>query len=124
MKYLDDRPVFDDERLRAEAYIGALDATGGDANAAREAERVEMDRQRREKKDKEEYNFRAFNEMIKNAKAEHLAKEEAAAAAAKAAGMPSVSSQVANTAVNPYSGEPILKTEDPAMLRAYREVRM
>ncbi len=56
LKYLDDRPVFDDERLRAEAWHAAF-VVGG-AEAGKEAERAEIQRQKEEKDAREERNFR------------------------------------------------------------------
>ena len=56
LKYLDDRPVFEDERLRAEAWYAAFQ-TGGIA-AAKEAEKNEIERQKQEKADRDERNFR------------------------------------------------------------------
>ena len=79
LRYLDDRPVFPDDRLRAVAFMTALEASDGDVKAAQQAERTEIKRQRDEKKAKEEANFLAFEEMIRNARlkgeAERVAKE-------------------------------------------------
>jgi dynein assembly factor 1, axonemal len=71
LRYLDDRPVFPDDRLRAEAFMRALDADGGNVKAAQEAERTEIKRQRAEKKAKEEANFQAFEDLIRNARLQH-----------------------------------------------------
>jgi dynein assembly factor 1 len=55
LKYLDDRPVFDDERLRAEAWFEAFEAGG--LPAAKEAEKLEIERQKKEKEERDLRNF-------------------------------------------------------------------
>jgi Leucine rich repeat len=79
LRFLDDRPVFEDERLRCEAWQRAMDATDGDVKAAAAAERDEMERQRREKADRDERNFLAFEEMVRNARSEREDKARVAA---------------------------------------------
>ncbi|TYZ57156.1 hypothetical protein PybrP1_004151 [[Pythium] brassicae (nom. inval.)] len=64
LKYLDDRPVFADERRRVEAWGSALEASNGDYKAAQEAEREEMEVIRREKKELDELNFLHFEQMM------------------------------------------------------------
>lgn len=66
LKYLDDRPVFEEDRRRAEAW-----ARGG-----MEEERAEMRRIKKEKEDKHWANHEAFQIMIKNAKKEREAKAQ------------------------------------------------
>ena len=73
LRYLDDRPIFPEDRLRAEAFNKGL-AEGG-VKAAQTAERAEIKRQREEKKAKEERNFRQFEEMLRNARLEREAKK-------------------------------------------------
>ena len=60
LKYLDDRPVFDDDRRNAEAF-----ARGG-----LEEERKERAIIQQEKADRDERNRIAFKDMIKQARAE------------------------------------------------------
>jgi dynein assembly factor 1 len=68
LRYLDDRPVFPDDRLRAVAFMTALTSSDGDVKAAQAAEREEIARQRAEKKAKEEANFQAFEDLIRTAR--------------------------------------------------------
>ncbi|RLO02898.1 hypothetical protein DYB28_009715, partial [Aphanomyces astaci] len=70
LRYLDDRPVFDDERRRVNAWYKVLENTNGDMDAALQAERDELAVIRQEKKDKDEANFRYFEEIMRKGKAE------------------------------------------------------
>jgi len=83
LRYLDDRPVFDDERRRVMAWKSAYDATG-DYDKANEAERDELKAMRAEKAALEEANFRAFDAMVKEGLHER-AEREAVVAATQAA---------------------------------------
>jgi hypothetical protein len=56
LKYLDDRPVFEEERLRCDAWYAAFVSEG--LVAAKAAEKSEMERQRKEKEERDERNFR------------------------------------------------------------------
>ena len=63
LRYLDDRPVFDDERARCDAWWAAFQGNG--AVAAAEAEIVEMARQRAAAAAEEERQFRGFGDFIR-----------------------------------------------------------
>jgi len=57
LKYLDERPVFEEERRRTDAWARALPEG---IEAAQAAERAELENIRKEKVDADERNFRAF----------------------------------------------------------------
>lgn len=95
LKYLDDRPVFDDERRRVTAWAAALLAHPEDMEAAQEAERNEILLIRKEKDDADERNFRAFEKIME-------AGREARRLNPTGAGGPTH---------NPFSGEPIVSIE-------------
>lgn len=76
LKYLDDRPVFDDERRRVEAWAAVMDA-GGSNEDALEAERQEIRKIRQEKDDADERNFRAFESLMREGQAIRREREAA-----------------------------------------------
>lgn len=67
-RHLDDRPVFEDERRRTDAWSAVLEA-GGTLDQAHEAERQELFLIRKEKDERDERNFKAFEEMMKERRA-------------------------------------------------------
>ncbi|KAG6580362.1 dynein assembly factor axonemal [Phytophthora cinnamomi] len=119
LKYLDDRPVFDDERRRVEAWGKALEASNGDMKAAQEAERQEMDTIRREKKERDEQNFLYFEQMMIEGRRKRREEEERKC---KEAQNPESEEQPTEE-INPFSGEKIVPVQDCAFLQQEREKR-
>lgn len=74
LKYLDDRPVFDDDRARAVAWCKGFEKGG--VKTAQEAEKAEMDRLRKEKEARHRRNMDAFDEMLRKAREERDRKPE------------------------------------------------
>lgn len=118
LKYLDDRPVFDDERRRTDAWGKVIDM-GGSKDEALEAERAEINVIRQEKAEAEERNFRAFEEMVREGRKIKLQRErEAEAAAISADGVVEVKRDI-----NPFSGEEIIPVPETESLTQAREAR-
>lgn len=120
LKYLDDRPVFDEERRRTDAWGLALAESGGSLEAASAAERAELDKIRVEKKEAEERNFRAFETMMKEGLEIRRQKEAEERAIAIAEGREPKPSTLHN---NPFSGERIIDVPENPELAAIREAR-
>jgi dynein assembly factor 1 len=107
LKYLDDRPVFEDERRRVTRWKAALDETG-DHEKALEAERDEIRIIREEKREAEDRNFRAFDAMVRTGLEQRRARE-AGSAEAKA---------------TTNDGERLTVLEETPALRVGRENRL
>ena len=122
LKYLDDRPVFDEERRRTDAWAAAFETSGIDA--AMEAERLELQKIRKEKDDADERNYKAFEQLMLEGREIRRLKEAAAAAAAAAADSDArVQNSTENVKVNPFTGEAILHVPEAEELRIAREDR-
>jgi len=120
LKYLDDRPVFDEERRRTIAWYQAF--LEGGVQAAQVAERAEIDAIRDEKKAADERNFRAMEEMMREGLAIRAEREAAAAAAAAEQGLPPP--PPTSSAVNVFTGETVIPVPESDEVRKVREERL
>lgn len=129
LKYLDDRPVFDDERRRVEAFVEAL-AINKSKEEALEAERVEVRKIREEKDAADERNFRAFEELMRNGQRirqenelkKKLEEEERLKNNPNEV-PPTENKGEYGLGVNPYSGESIIPIKESEELKEIREKR-
>lgn len=124
LKYLDDRPVFDDERRRVNAW-GRVTAAGGTTEEANEAERQEVAAIRKEKEDADERNFRAFEAMMIEGQAIRRQREadEAAARALAIATNGGIEEVRQEPEINPFTGETIVHVPESEDVRRVREER-
>jgi hypothetical protein len=124
LKYLDDRPVFEEERRRVTAWACALHA-GGSIDEAQKAERDEISNIRREKDEAEERNFKAFEEMMLSGR--KLLKEKEASENGKENRGDGTNESIVNAdstaEINPFSGERIIPVPETESLKAAREHR-
>lgn len=117
LKYLDDRPVFEEERRRVDAW-GKVLADGGTLDQAQEAERLELQLIRKEKDDADERNFRAFEQMMREGQEIRRLREAEEAAAA---GLPPPPPYAEGT--NKFTREAIIPVPESESLRRAREQR-
>lgn len=68
LRYLDDRPVFEEEKRRVTAWHDVFTSTNGDVDAATTAERAELQTIRDEKRQQEERRLADFDSLIQQAK--------------------------------------------------------
>ena len=131
LKYLDDRPVFDDERRRTDAWAGVIEG-GGSNEEALEAERAELRKIRQEKDEADERNFRAFEVMMREG--QEIRRQREAAERGEAGVEETKTSQPSMVAddeveevsigeINPFSGERIVPVPESEALRTAREAR-
>jgi hypothetical protein len=103
LTYLDDRPVFPEERERVEAWAAGL-AEGG-LKEANQREREMIETQKLRKRERDERNFRAFEEMMRKgiSKEEEDTRKDAFLSSAEAATdqVRAEASAAAGTAVDP-----------------------
>lgn len=124
LRYLDDRPVFDDERRRVDAWAAAFNAEGGNLDLANEAERLEIKQIRKEKDEKDEHNFKAFELMMREGQEIRRVREAEEAAEREANGEePKVISDYTPGEVNKFSGEEIVPVPESDEIRLLREAR-
>lgn len=71
LKYLDDRPVFPEDRERAEVFMNSLD-NGESLKEAQEKEKAVIERQENEKKEKAHRNFMEFQKLLDDAKSQSM----------------------------------------------------
>lgn len=113
LKFLDDRPVFDEERRRVDAWY-AVFKIDGNADLANEAEREELAAIRREKEEADIKNMKYFEELMVQGKETRRLREAQAAASGESK---------PEEEINPFSGEKIIDVPESEELRKIREAR-
>jgi hypothetical protein len=116
LRYLDDRPVFDDERRRVEAWMAVFEVDGS-IDAANEAERLELVKIRKEKDDIDDKNFKAFENLMKSGQEIKRKREQAL--------LDGIDPEtiVRESNINPFSGETIIDVPESPSLKEARERR-
>ena len=121
-RYLDDRPIFDDERLRAEAFIAKFLETD-DIKASQAAEREVLERLRKEKREKDERNFRAMEQIMVEGR--RIREQENMRRNDNPDLTPtSAIADPQDPPLNPHTGEPVLNRPENESLRLIREGRL
>jgi dynein assembly factor 1, axonemal len=119
LKYLDDRPVFDDERRRVDAWAAAFEIGGIDE--ANEAERAEIKKIRKEKDEADERNMEAFSKMMQEGMAIRRARERQELSGAAMSPLSAYVSRGEEEGVNPFSGETIIQLKESDSVFRMRE---
>lgn len=121
LRYLDDRPVFDDERRRVKAWYEAYISSNGNADIAQEAERNELTLLRKEREEADERNRLAFEELVR--KGEEVKRQRALES--ERTGQVSIYGATGiNGEFNPYSMESIIPVPENPELKDLREQRL
>lgn len=118
LRYLDERPVFDEERRRTDAWAAALNAEGGTMDLANQAERDELEKIRQEKKDADDKNYYAFMDLMKEGQEIRRQNEEAEMIARGDTGV-----EEGKKDINPFSGETIVPVPENPILTKMRDER-
>jgi dynein assembly factor 1 len=118
LRYLDERPVFDEERRRTDAWAVALNAEGGTMDLANQAERDELEKIRQEKKDADDKNYYAFMDLMKEGQDIRRQNEEAEMIAKGDTGV-----EEGKKDINPFSGEAIVPVPENPILTKMRDER-
>lgn len=122
LKYLDDRPVFEDERRRVNAWAVAFDKGGLDE--ANSAEREEIKNIRREKDEADARNMAAFEQMMREGL--EIKRQRELTATQNQDPNSNLQTEIAEgvkSNINPFSGESIVPLPENPELRAIREER-
>jgi dynein assembly factor 1, axonemal len=121
LRYLDERPVFEEERRRTNAWGIALYCENGTIEAAQAAERDMLNTIRNEKKEADDRNYHAFQDLMKEGLEIRKAKE--ATAALEANGGIGIENTNTNSNINPFSGEEVVPVPENPDLKKLREQR-
>jgi len=120
LKYLDDRPVFDDERRRVDAWAAAFELGG--IEMANDAERAEIKKIRQEKDEADDRNMAAFAKMMQDGLAiRHERERKAGVEGAVPSSLYSAVTQGETYGLNPFSGEAIVPLVESESVRLARE---
>jgi len=125
MGYLDDRPVFDEERRRVDAWAAAFEVGGIDA--ANLAEREEIKKIREEKIAADDRNMAAFEQMMREGLEIRRMREMTRKDKSETESNSKLMKEIADgeeDGFNPFSGEAIVPVSETAGLREIRENRL
>lgn len=125
LKYLDDRPVFEDERRRVNAWATAFEEGG--LEAANTAERDEIKQIRREKDETDARNMAAFEKMMRDGleikRQRELTATENDNGDFNSSILLSAIEKGEQNDTNPFSGEKIVNVPENSALKQIREER-